>query len=211
LENTGDDEVRLLNLACGSVRPQAEIWWNLDNLRTQLAPGTPERAQLDSEPRYVEHDLSSDAELPFEENSFDGVLLSHLVEHFTCWEGVRIMERCGRILKPEGALVVSVPDASYFREVYNEDNIENAVRLFGEPIHLPDGHDTFFKYALWYWQHKVILTEDALWGYFKRAGFDRVFRIDPMELGTNCDSLELKEIHSLLNRRQFSLVMVGIK
>lgn len=200
--------MKLLNLCCGNCRPQDEFWWNCDCLHDTLLPGTPERANLDAEPRYQERDIMYG--LPFDDEEFDGILASHCIEHWDCVDAVRIMRMCRDCLKPGGTLMASVPDASYFRLMHSADTAENAVELFGEPIYAPDGEDTFFGYALWNRWHEAILTEDALWAYFVRAGFEdkKVERISAM---VNDSNEVVKEMHRILNRRLFSLVMTGVK
>lgn len=200
--------MKLLNLCCGANRPPDEFWWNLDCLHDTLLPGTPERINLDSEPRYVNSHIVDS--MPFLNDEFDGILASHCLEHWDCKMGVNIVEICWYLLKPGGTLMVSVPDAKYFRDVHFADTAESAVELFGEPIYAPDGEDTFFGYALWNRFHKAILTEDALWAYFIRAGFEdkKVERISAM---VNDGNEVVKEMHRKLNRRMFSLVMTGVK
>lgn len=202
--------MRLLNLCCGANRPQDKFWWNLDNLRQTLAHGTPERTNLDAEPRYIEADVMDGFLMECFTSRFDGIIASHCLEHWDCSEGIKVMQRCRRALKPGGTLMVSVPDAKYFRDVHFADTAESAVELFGEPIYAPDGEDTFFGYALWNHFHKAILTEDALWAYFVRAGFEdkKVERISAM---INDGNEVVKEMHRILNRRMFSLVMIGVK
>lgn len=211
--------MKLLNLCCGANRPQDELWYNLDNLHDDLKPGTPERSNLDAEPRYVNHNVL-DYYFPFANSEFDGILASHCFEHWNCKQGVRVMKQCGDLLKPGGVLMVSVPDASYFRLMHSADTAEHAVQLFGEPIFAPDGEDTFFGYALWNRYHQAILTEDALWSYFIRAGFhdDNVQRISPVlhdgdmvTMGHTTMTPAIAEMHKILNRRLFSLIMVGYK
>jgi predicted SAM-dependent methyltransferase len=203
--------MKLLNLCCGGNRPQDEFWWNLDELHEVLAQGTPERLNLDAEPRYVDHNVLD--YLPFAHEEFDGILASHCFEHWDCKQGVDVMRRCMNCLKPGGVLMVSVPDASYFRLMYVADTAENAVELFGEPIYAPDGENTFFGYALWNRFHKAILTEDSLWSYFIRAGFKdtNIMRISPILHGDEIIHESVKEMHKILNRRLFSLIMVGYK
>jgi predicted SAM-dependent methyltransferase len=195
--------MRLLNLGCGYPRIEGEEWVNLDTLKAQLPPGSPELANLCAEQNYVEHDLSQP--LPFQDNEFDGVLASHVFEHFDAQEGLRIMRECHRVLKSGGVLLVSVPDASYFRKVYPEDRVANWPRLFGQtdpenPI------PTFFEAALWFDQHKAILTEDALWCYFTMAGFDVPRQFDGIEWNDTERAMIPK-----LNRRKFSVEMLGYK
>lgn len=192
--------MKFLNICCGSVRPQGEEWTNADCLHNVLRPGTPERINLDKESNYVEMDVTQP--FPFRPNTFSAAVASHCIEHFDAQMGVFVMKQIREVLKPGGVLLVSVPDASYFREHFNEDTAENAQSVFGEPIHLPDGEKTFFGYALWNRYHKAILTSDALWCYFKRAGFDIPAHVDAAILGP---------MTALLNRRRFSVEMIGQK
>lgn len=201
----------LLNLCAGAVRIVDDIWINLDSLHDVLAPGTPERSNLDAEPNYVNWNIPQDGKLPFADEMFDGVLASHCFEHWDCQQGVAVMRECRRVLKRHGTLLVSVPDASVFRVYEKEDTVENAVRLFGEPIHLPDGETTFANYCLWNRFHKVILTEDALWAYFLRAGFKCIEK-HRKEGGIMIGRpLEFRTMKALLNRIPFSLVMSAEK
>lgn len=203
--------MKLLNLGCGGPDRLGDPWVNLDDLHAQFPKGTPERAQLDGEPNYVNHDIAS-GPLPFDAESFDGVLASHVIEHFDAQAGAKLMQNCHHILKRGGVLLVSVPDASYFRRVYAEDCNENWPRLY-EVTDPANPIPTFFEAALWFDQHKVLLTEDSLWCYFVRAGFKphRVYRISTIawELPETPSALEL--MRAVVNRRRFSLVMSGVR
>lgn len=186
--------MRLLNLGCGGDR-LPDPWVNFDTLHTLFLSGSPERAQLDAVPNYVDGNLLDP--LPFDDNTFDGVLLSHVLEHFNCQDAVKILEECKRILHHGGVVVASVPDASYFRRVYPIDRNANWPQLFGvtdpkNPI------PTFFEAALWFNEHFAILTQDALWAYFVRAG------LEPRE---TLDTEVTQAIIPHLNRLEFSLVM----
>jgi len=199
--------MKLLNLACGAVRPQGEEWVNVDQLLEVLPGYTPEWNNLKKEKNYVEWNIEEhDGALTFGDSVFDGIVASHCIEHWDIHMAVRVMKECLRILKPGGILVVSVPDASTFRQNASEDTPENAVRLYGEPIHLPDGENTFLGYAGFNRWHKTLLTEDSLWCYFKRAGFKLDSEYTPEQA-----TLYLRHIEPILNRRQFSLIMTGEK
>lgn len=193
--------MRLLNVGCGGSRPQDEHWWNTDTLQAQLKPGTPERINLDREPRYVECNLLTQS-LPFPDNHFDGVLLVHVLEHFTCHEAVSVLQQCKRVLREEGLLMVSVPDATYFLEVHDEDTKAKAVELFGEPIH-DEGHETFFSYALFRHDHKQVLTQDSLLCLLIRAGFRTAW--------LQYSKAAHMEMERLLTRRKFSIELVVVK
>lgn len=197
--------MRLLNLGCGFTRPQFPEWTNVDSLYSILPEGSPERAALDQEINYVNADIGKP--LPFGDEWFDGVLLSHVIEHFSAPEGLALMQECRRVLCPGGVLLVSVPDASYFRKVYPEDRNENWVRLFG--VSDPNNTTaTFFEAALWFNEHKAILTEDALWSYFVRAGFTEPIAQTQLNY---CSHPTLDAMACYLNRHEFSLFMAAIK
>lgn len=205
--------MKLLNLGCGDQRPQGFDWINLDDLHAQFPLGTPERLQMDYEPSYCNHKVVPGAALPFADNELDGVLASHFFEHWDAQDGLKIMQDCYRILKPGGVLLVSVPDASYFRRVYPEDRNENWPRLFDvtdpkNPI------PTWFEAALWFSEHRSILTEDALWAYLVRAGFGTVGHVinqtrQMPEWFPRSEPFNV--MFPLLNRRIFSLEMAGVK
>lgn len=52
--------------------------------------------------------------LPFPSTTFDAVIANHSVEHFSDLD--RALGEIGRVLKPSGALFVSVPDATTFTD-----------------------------------------------------------------------------------------------
>ena len=202
--------MRILNIGCGAMRP-SEPFINLDNLYALLKDGTPERTALNNEPNYINCDLLL-GNMPFGPDSMDGVALYHCLEHFMPSDGVKLLKDCRRILKPGASLVISVPDASYFRKVDAEDRNENWQRLFGEgsptnPI------PTFREAALFFNEHLAILTEDSVWCYVRQAGFvaESIQRIDTTLLpkiapGTS-DLSALDLMLSISNRHKFSLIM----
>ena len=198
--------MRILNVGCGGTRPQGEKYVNLDNLRTQLPLGSAARDQLDSESNYVEFDIFS-GPLPFNEGDFDGVALLHCAEHFNAQDGLKLMQNCFHILKPKGVFLVSVPNASYFRHVDAEDKNENWPRLF-EVTDPNNPIPTFREAALFFSQHEVLFTEDALWCYLRQAGFPAK---DIKRLGSELYNPVLEEMKSLLNRIPFSLIMSALK
>jgi SAM-dependent methyltransferase len=92
--------VKCLNLGCGQrIHPD---WVNLD-----LRP---------SAPGVQEWDLKR--ELPFPEASFDVVYHSHVLEHFPHSSGLQFLERCRRVLRPDGIIRVAVPDLEMITRLY---------------------------------------------------------------------------------------------
>lgn len=203
--------MKLLNIGCGANRPTWP-WVNVDHLHSFLKPGTPERDNLDAESNYTNWDISTG--LPFVTGLFDGILCSHVIEHFDCTGAVDLIKECYRVLAPGGILVASVPDASYFLQVHSEDTRENSERLFGEPICPTElYHKSFFDYALFYHEHKQVLDSDTLTCLMIRGGFHLSgilnFEDSRSIYALNSDAFEA--IASIMNRRKFSVELVGIK
>lgn len=196
--------MKLLNVGCGGQRP-VEPWINLDTLQTQLMPGSPERTNLDKEPNYVECDLLVQS-IPFPVGHFDGILLQHVLEHFTCHDAVDVLLKCSAVLKPGGLICASVPDSDYFMKVYHSDNRESAMELFGESIS-GDWQDSqckkFFDYALFHRGHKQILSTTGLIALLARSGFKY------MTKGFSGEVYE--EIEKQLTRRKFSAILYAGK
>lgn len=190
----------LLNLGCGGQRPPTP-WVNVDTLREQLKSGTPERINLDAESNYVEHDLLTP--LPWQDNSIDGILLQHVIEHLDCHESAKLLAECRRVLVIGGIVVVSVPDAEYFISVLDQDTRENAVELFGEPIS-EHQYDRFFDYALFHPTHIQILTYASLRCLIGKAGFGNC------EIGY-LGTWVVPHITERLNRKMFSAIMMARK
>lgn len=201
--------MKLLNIGCGYVRPK-EPFINLDNLLSQFKEGAIERTQLLNEPNYVDHDISSGA-LPFDNGTFTGIACCHCLEHFELQAGVALLRESLRVMATGGVLLVSVPDASYFRAVDAEDKNENWQRLFGEG----DAYNpipTYREAALFFVQHRTIFTEDSLWCCMRQAGVsaNNISRVDYNNVPTVSDPVTpLETLLSITNRRLFSLVMTA--
>lgn len=56
--------------------------------------------------------------LTFTDNSFDYIVCSHILEHLTLEEGKNFLLDCHRILKPNGIMRLSVPDAELLAKKY---------------------------------------------------------------------------------------------
>jgi len=82
----------LLNLGCG--RRYRAGWVNVDF--TADGPGVIAANLLQG--------------VPFEDNTFDCVYHSHVLEHFTEEDGAKLIAECWRVLKPGGVIRVVVPD-----------------------------------------------------------------------------------------------------
>lgn len=64
--------------------------------------------------------------IPFEDNTFDAVYHSHVLEHFTRKGGEHFVSECVRVLKPGGVLRISTPDLENITREYLA-NMEAAI------------------------------------------------------------------------------------
>lgn len=106
----------LVNLGCGSrFHP---LWNNFD-----LDPADNSVTGCDLRHR-----------IPLPASSADVVYHSHLLEHLTKSEGVRLMRDCYRVLKPGGIIRVVVPDLEQIARIYLE-KLEQAIAGDDEVAH----------------------------------------------------------------------------
>lgn len=101
-------ELKMLNLGCG--RHFHRSWVNVD--------------LVSSSPEVISHDLRQP--LPFENESFDVVYHSHVIEHLPRPLAPRFLLECYRVLRPRGVLRVAAPDLETIARLYLK-NLEGAI------------------------------------------------------------------------------------
>jgi len=192
--------MQILNIGCGGNRlPKPFI--NIDSLKSQFQEGSRELEQLNGEENYLDHDLRNG--LPFEDNSIDGVLASHFLEHLDLQEAWKMVAECYMVLKSGGVMVASVPNTTYFREVNHLDTKEMSGKLFGEQMDAGNPHTSFFDCALFFNEHKQALTEDSLWAILRKGGFT--------DIKKSCTGEVAEILLPTLNRPIFSLTLWAVK
>lgn len=196
--------MKLLNLGCGGKRDPNLVWTHVDSLKGQMPDDQWERIR--AEPNYVEHDISTG--LPFVDQQFDGVLLAHVVEHFTVQAAQTLLKECLSVLIPGGIVMVSVPDAHYFRHVYPQDKGAPTWQDLYGVTDPPNPIPTWMQAALFFEQHYQVFSEDSLWCCLTNAGFADVQRAlkPPVYEDEVCGTMA-----SLLDRIPFSLIMTARK
>jgi predicted SAM-dependent methyltransferase len=89
-----------LNLGCG--QRYAATWTNIDF--------------VSKSPHVRAHNLLEG--IPFDDETFDVVYHSHVLEHFTPADGKAFLEECRRVLKKGGILRIAVPDLEQIGRAY---------------------------------------------------------------------------------------------
>jgi len=197
----------LLNIGCGATRP-GPPWINIDNLFEVLAGPSKDGivtftvalAMLRAETNYVNVDLQK-SPLPFANDSVNGIVANHTLEHFDCLSALKLLCECKRVLAPGGVLRIGVPDASIFRANFDRDVPGGTNEIYGEN---GDPQTSFIHAALFFREHKQVFTEDSLWCHFAETGFKEIER-------RTFQSSKLSPLADFDNRQSFTLFMEGVK
>lgn len=94
--------MKYLNLGCGDYFSKEKEWVNLDF--------------VSSHEEVIAHNLLKG--IPFEDNTFDLVYHSHVLEHFSKEDGEILISECFRVLKPNGVLRIAIPDLERIAKKY---------------------------------------------------------------------------------------------
>ncbi|BFM17049.1 class I SAM-dependent methyltransferase [Maricurvus nonylphenolicus] len=110
---------RFLDVGCGEGRHTigAYLTADVDAVGVDLCEKDLQTAQeraegfldTDNSNKSLTFKVANALELPFEDNSFDKVICSEVLEHIPDYQGV--LKEIDRVLKPNGVLAVSVPRA----------------------------------------------------------------------------------------------------
>jgi len=123
-----------LNLGCGITMLDGYV--NVDCIQNE----------------HIKPDVKADIRkaLPFDSNSVDEILASHVVEHFRVWEAKSILSEWRRILKPGGKLVIECPDLNKilknFKDYPDRPDL-NIWALFGDPHFTEESMEHHWAYT----------------------------------------------------------------
>lgn len=89
--------------------------------------------------------------IPFENNKFDVVYHSHVLEHFTKEKAIFFLQECYRVLKPNGILRLAVPDLEQISRLYlqklEEENEEDydwmMLEMYDQTVRNTSGGDMY--------------------------------------------------------------------
>ena len=109
--------MKYLNLGCGHHYSNKAEWTNLDFVSGGES--------------VLAHNLLKG--IPFQENSFDLVYHSHVLEHFSKQDGAKFISECFRVLKPGGILRIAIPDLERIAKEYL-NCVENGIENFENSI-----------------------------------------------------------------------------
>lgn len=111
---------------------------------------------------------------PWEVDSVNEIMASHILEHFDKLDGYRFLNECKRILKPGGTLHIAVPDLDKFirAKVLNKPELLNGYK-WDDLNYLGGGDETETRPG---WRHLYIYSWESLAYMCKAVGFAVVAR-----------------------------------
>lgn len=131
-----------LNLGCGHVLLSGE-WVNVDS---NSATGC---------------DVTTNAPpLPFGDETVDGILASHFIEHVATEKKIELFNECWRVLKPGGTMEIYVPYA--FHPAAHQDPTHVSFWVPDSGIYFTD-QMAYLKYGIKVWTSSRWWLQDNGW------------------------------------------------
>jgi predicted SAM-dependent methyltransferase len=156
---------------------------------------TPGWEVLDANPGpYVDHIGNASDLRIFDDNSFEQIYASHVVEHFDYKDQlIETLKEWHRVLMPSGTLYVSVPDLDTLARLFLDRSLLSVQDRFLVMRMIFGGHIDKYDY------HLVGLNEEFLSSYFLAGGFTTMRRVQEFGLFHDTSSLKLKNVPISLN------------
>lgn len=133
---------------------------------------------IDSQEKW-KPDIFCDArDIPMDDASVDYVVLHHVLEHFGCDEGDGLIKEAYRLLKPEGSLLISVPNIRELAQKYVLGDIDEyifKVNVYGAYM---GNEDDRHKWAYTPDSLTLAIVNSAKWTNWKRFDNRRIPGMD---------------------------------
>jgi predicted SAM-dependent methyltransferase len=158
-----------VNIGCGTS--VVDGWYNIDNSPTIWLSRIPLLRSLFRVPAWPKnvhrHDVLKG--LPFGDEAVNCIYSSHTFEHFTYAQSLFLTKECLRVLKPNGALRIVVPDLKQIVQDYLSDPDSMASHRFIERLSLSHTwQDLLHRGA----HHQQMFDGRSLLGMLGEAGFE---------------------------------------
>lgn len=171
-------------------------WSNYKNLELGCG-GTRRDGWLSVDYRFgsdLTYDITKD--LPFKDAQFENVYIEHVLEHFEFHEIKLVLKNIYRVLKPDGELLISVPDLQIFVNEYN-NKVYNSSLLTFKPAIFSEYPADILNYIFYMnGEHKMMFDFESIKFHLQNSGFIDIERrpYDPdLDLpGRQFESLLLK-------------------
>lgn len=153
-------DVKTLNIGVGSGKLEKKLF-EIVNQKKYFATDITNKALKKLQDLYPDANWykSSPLNLPFEENSFEQVLLIEVIEHFKVCDTFSVLSEIFSVLKGDGTLIISIPVNEHLERefprnpnshmrIYSEELIKYELIIAGfsvEKIYRASAFSSFFK------------------------------------------------------------------
>jgi glycosyltransferase involved in cell wall biosynthesis/predicted SAM-dependent methyltransferase len=124
---------------------------------------------------YVFKQLDVTKGLPYSNDSVDIILISHMLEHLSSDETLAFLKECNRVLKPDGVMRISAPDARLLCKKYLKGEIMEYKWVNVGVEQADDEAEALFHLLIA--GHKTIYDYEAMEKLLLRLGFKDVKRM----------------------------------
>lgn len=125
---------------------------------------------------FIQHDVTKGLTM-YNDNSVDIIYTSHLLEHLTREQGVKLLEECYRVMKKDGVIRVVVPDTKKITQSYVNGDIQSYRYVNTGVEKCMDDADAYYNLLLA--GHSTIYDDTALITLLEKIGFRDVKRETP--------------------------------
>jgi len=165
---------------------------NSDGIKELLKGSRPIKLELGAGDRSMEGWISVDmcdncalnldltAPIPFPDNSVSMIYSSHVLEHFTYSELIKLIGECLRVLKPGGVFSASVPHARIYLNAYHDpDKFNPETYCRYKAAYNYNSKIDYVNYMAYMdGHHKYMFDEENIIVILKKAGFKHVMLRD---------------------------------
>jgi len=142
----------------------------------------------------VDHVCNANDLSQFEDNTFEAIYASHIVEHLDYnKELVKTLTEWNRVIKPKGKIYISVPDMDTLAQLFVMRDKLNDTERFQVMTILFGGHMDEYDY------HAVGLNMEFLGNYLYKTGFRNIQRVKNFDLFEDTSSMLFKDVPISLN------------
>lgn len=162
----------MINLNVGSYTVMIYGWLNIDKI--DLSNFAKQNGY-----KFKQIDIERDGLKEYKNETVDHIVASHFIEHLSREEGLSFLKECHRILKPEGILRISIPDARIISDAYINNKISD-YREFN--IGVEKAKDS--AQSLWemlFSGHKTLYDAQSLIEVLRGTGFQNVKQMNFLE------------------------------
>lgn len=129
--------------------------------------------------------------IPFDSQAVDLIFQAHLLEHITAREGLSFLRDCRRILKPTGAMRITVPDTSLLTEDYSSLSLSDFDELSADCAHMPTAAAKLHALLVG-GEHKMLYDEQTLIRFLNDSGF-KAKRVGFRKIAPDLGNVEAQE------------------